>query len=265
VTPTLRVLSYNIHKGQSAFHLKYVIRQLKVAIRQSRADLVCLQEVIGDQKSILSSDPSAIGRSRQFEYLADEIWPHYAYGKNSVYTRGDHGNAILSRYPILSSNNLDLSVHTIQRRGLLSAEIQVPFAVLPIRVYCTHLDLLQKGRTLQAKKLIAEIQSYPRPQSPWILAGDFNDWNLRVDRKVRDQLGASEAFESDRGKTAMTFPSWFPILRLDRIYSSGFDTCSTQDFREDRTTEWSRLSDHLPILAELKLRPTWHLHETNRD
>ena len=44
----------------------------------------------------------------QFEFLADSIWSHYAYGKNAIYQHGHHGNAILSELPFAISNNVDV-------------------------------------------------------------------------------------------------------------------------------------------------------------
>src|SRR5688572_14315277 len=90
---TLRILSLNIHKGASAFGRRDVQQELRALIRASHADLVFLQEVRGTfarQKEMAD----------QFEFLADEVWDHYAYGKNAIYPGGDHGNAILSHYPI---------------------------------------------------------------------------------------------------------------------------------------------------------------------
>jgi signal transduction histidine kinase len=74
------------------------------------ADVVFLQEIHGEHKghqANLQDWPN----EAQFEYLADSIWHHHAYGKNAVYPEGHHGNAILSKYPIKRWDNLDLTLH----------------------------------------------------------------------------------------------------------------------------------------------------------
>ena len=84
---TLKVLSYNIHKGFSPTRLKLVLKQIKTAIQAVHADLVLLQEVVGHHTSP-SRQVDDWPDASQFEYLADSIWSHYAYGRNSAYASG---------------------------------------------------------------------------------------------------------------------------------------------------------------------------------
>ena len=96
----LRVCSYNIHKGFCAVNIRPILQNLRHAIRTIDADLVFLQEVVGERLSSLD-DNNKQGETTnsypQFEYLADEVWPHHAYGRNAIYQKGHHGNAILSK------------------------------------------------------------------------------------------------------------------------------------------------------------------------
>src|SRR5262249_13930372 len=114
----MKILTYNIHKGVCYYTRKIVLNELREGIRAHSPDIVFFQEVRGHhtRASIAS----------QFEYLADELWPHYAYGKNAVYTRGHHGNAILSKYPIEFHHNLNISTNRLEHRGLLHAKARVP-------------------------------------------------------------------------------------------------------------------------------------------
>ena len=94
----LRVVSYNIHKGFSHFNQRMVIHDLRERLRALNADIVFLQEVQGSQVGHAqrwAHWPTA----PQYEFLADDVWSDYAYGKNAVYDHGHHGNAILSSYP----------------------------------------------------------------------------------------------------------------------------------------------------------------------
>src|SRR6185437_4205700 len=119
----LRVLTYNMHKGFCFYSRQYVLHELREAIRTVNADLVFLQEVMGFHPAHAAAEMEL---DSQFEFLADEIWTHYAYGKNAVYSEGHHGNAILSKYPIRSYDNINVSTNPLEKRGLLHAKIEIP-------------------------------------------------------------------------------------------------------------------------------------------
>ena len=116
----LRVLTYNMHKGFCFYSRQYVLKELREAIRSVDADVVFLQEVMGVHPAKENEEHEL---SSQFEFLADQIWPHFAYGKNAVYSSGHHGNAILSKHPFLAYENINISTNPLERRGLLHAQI----------------------------------------------------------------------------------------------------------------------------------------------
>ena len=61
----------------------------------------------------------------QHEFIADTVWQEVAYGRNAVYRHGHHGNAVLSRFPIIAQENEDISAHAFESRGLLHCEIKL--------------------------------------------------------------------------------------------------------------------------------------------
>ena len=95
----LEVVSYNIHKGLGVGNLRVALNRMRDALREQGADLVLIQEVVGSHEGYARRFPDWPAAA-QFEYLADSMWPHYAYGRNAVYSGRHHGNAILSRHPI---------------------------------------------------------------------------------------------------------------------------------------------------------------------
>ena len=97
---TLTIATYNIHKGLSHFNRRVVLHELRERLRELDADIVFLQEVQGEHTRHAERYHN-YPEGAQHEFIAEEIWPHSAYGKNSVYEAGHHGNAILSRFPIL--------------------------------------------------------------------------------------------------------------------------------------------------------------------
>lgn len=248
---TLRVLSYNIHKGFSSRNSAFVLREIKEAIREVQADLVFLQEVLGHHDEHARTFPELADVS-QFEFLADEIWPHFAYGRNAVYDAGHHGNAILSKYPIKAWSNLDISTNRFEQRGLLHAVVQPPTAP-PVHCLCVHFGLFQRGRVQQVAQLAKRIDAEVRSDEPLVVAGDFNDWSERATQVLASEAGLQEAFHHRDGTHGRTFPSFFPFLSLDRVYFRGLTLLEAQVLSGE---PWHRLSDHSPISAHFALPET---------
>ena len=142
----LHIATYNIHKGFSHFNRRVMVHQLRDSLRTLNADIIFLQEVLGEHKwhserfHNWPCDP-------QYEFLAHSVWPEFAYGKNAVYDEGHHGNAILSRYPIVRWDNRDVSAHRFESRGMLHCEIGIPEWTENLHCICVHLGLFRRGQS----------------------------------------------------------------------------------------------------------------------
>lgn len=244
----LRILSYNIHKGFTIGNRDFILEQIRLALREMDADILFLQEVLGDHEDKKCRIPdwkTAI----QFEYLADSVWPHFAYGKNAIYPEGHHGNAILSKFPIVAWENHVISTNRFEHRGLLKTKILIPELEQEILLANTHLDLTQSGRELQSDMLIKHMAS--EKDVPWVLVGDFNDWNKKISPKIEKGLGVTEVFKSLHGKYPPTFPSFLPLLSLDRVFVNKLIPVSAVALTDPH---WKSLSDHLPLYVEIELK-----------
>lgn len=239
----LKVLSYNIHKG-FALSTRFVLGGIRERIRAVSADIVFLQEVLGDHSGHEKSVKDWAGP--QLEYLADKLWPYSAYGKNAVYTAGHHGNAILSKYPITSFENIDISNNRFERRGILHAVCEWQGG--PLHLLCVHLDLTDSGRKKQNERIIQRITESISNNERLILAGDFNDWRGLATAQFESKLQLKEVFKTTTGKHAKTFPAPFPLLTLDRMYLRGLNPLHAKCYEGQ---PWSQLSDHLAIEASL--------------
>lgn len=245
----ISIATYNIHKGFSQFNRRFVLHELRERLRELDADIVFLQEVQGAHSRILRPDFDQAVHP-QHEFLAHEIWPHHAYGKNSVYDAGHHGNAILSRYPILNWDNQDISAHRFESRGVLHCELALPQGGVGLHCLCVHLGLSTRGRKQQFGALVERIRRVVPDDAPLVIAGDFNDWNNRARSLLAHELGLHEVFELGGGTLARSYPVSFPMLRLDRIYVRGLSVKSTAVHAQ---YPWNKISDHAALSAKLGL------------
>jgi endonuclease/exonuclease/phosphatase family metal-dependent hydrolase len=243
----MKILTYNIHKGFTFGNRRFVLEKMREGIRHLRPDLICLQEVSGFH-SKHSKKYSNYPLESQFEFLADEIWTHYAYGKNAVYAEGHHGNAILSRYPITKWNNLDISTNCFENRGLLHATIDGPHNK-KIHLMSAHLNLIENSRMIQIRMINRYIRKLNIATEALILGGDFNDWGEKISPYLKKKQSLKEAHFEKTQKHARTFPCFFPLLKLDRIY---FRNLELKDSWTVNDEAWNKLSDHVALMAEFK-------------
>ena len=245
--PTLKIATYNIHKGLSYFNRRVVLHELRDRLRELNADIVFLQEVQGEHTRHAERYDN-YHNGAQHEFIAGEIWPHSVYGKNSVYEAGHHGNAILSRFPVLCSLNTDISAHRFESRGLLHCEIGLA-GQQPLHCLCAHFGLFAKGRRMQTKALIEYVRNNIPPAAPLVIAGDFNDWGNQMSRTLASELNVHDVFHLHGGSHARSFPARLPLLRLDRIYVRGFSVLHCDVHAGGA---WRQLSDHAALSARLK-------------
>lgn len=247
MTKALRVLTLNMHKGFSALGRRFVLHELRDAIRESGADIVLLQEVLGEHQEH-STRWEHWPETGQYEFLADTVWQDFAYGKNAIYPAGHHGNALLSRYPITEHANFTLPTNRHEDRGALHSILNVPGWPQPLHVLCTHLSLFERDRRRQVRAIAERINTLVPADAPVVLGGDFNDWRQWAHNHLRDAVGMHDVFVARDGKAARSFPVRFPVLRLDRLYARGVQTANPQVLGG---RPWTALSDHAPLQVEL--------------
>lgn len=228
-------MTYNLHKGFDILNRNFVLERMREMIREVHADIVFLQEA----------------RGGQYEFLADSIWEHFAYGKNAIVDDDNHhGNAILSKFPILQFENVNLSTNRFEKRGLLHGVIEMPGTKKRIHLFNTHLNLLESGRAIQLKKIIEHISKNVSANEAVILCGDFNDWGMKASELLHETLGLKDSGLTIHRKHLKTFPSIKPMLCLDRAYIRGIEISKAAVLNH---SPWNDLSDHLCILVDLSV------------
>ncbi|WP_434026828.1 endonuclease/exonuclease/phosphatase family protein [[Pseudomonas] boreopolis] len=245
---SINVLTVNVHKGFNLLGRRFVLPELREALRAVSAEMVFLQEVLGEHARHARRHANWPAEP-QYEFLADTLWPQFAYGRNAIYPHGHHGNAMLSKFPIASFENRDVSVQGHEQRGLLHAVVQVPGHAVEVHTICVHLGLREAHRRRQIDLLCGIVANGVPADAPLIVAGDFNDWRTRGHPRLR-RCGLTEAFEHAHGRVARTFPSRWPALPVDRIY---LRNARIDEARVLSGRPWSHLSDHVPLWARIAL------------
>jgi endonuclease/exonuclease/phosphatase family metal-dependent hydrolase len=246
----LRVATYNIHKGVRGLGRakRLEIHNLGQAVESFDADLVFLQEV----RLFHTRDAARFERTwfgwpdqGQAEYLAPEGY-EVAYRSNAVTRHGEHGNALLSRWPIGDIGHHDVSDHRFEQRGLLHVPVQWQGAT--VHAVVVHFGLVHASRLRQVERLARFIADEVPAHEMLVVAGDFNDWSEKLDGPMAAfGLRRARSPEAQRAQR-LTFPSRAPVFALDRFYLRGLRCLTTM---VPRGMSWARMSDHLPLVAEL--------------
>lgn len=244
----LRVMSYNIHR---AIGVDRLFRPERIAriIRHHEPDILLLQEV-----------DVGVPRSRNLN-LAEELaglcdYPHWALGLNVTLRRGHYGNATLSRFPLATQRNIDLTLSGRKARGCLYTAVELPddredAPARSLSVFNLHLGLSFQERPKQIGILVnsPEFKALAT-EAPCLVAGDFNDWFTRLAPMFTEIMGfrcatsPSENFQSPY----LTYPSFSPTGGLDKIFVRGPLKIMKRQRCRMRISKIA--SDHLPVLAD---------------
>ncbi|WP_456290224.1 endonuclease/exonuclease/phosphatase family protein [Paenibacillus sp. AK002] len=232
------VMSYNIHHG-AGIDGQLSLQRIADVIRDSGAEIVGLQEV--DRNYGERSD-----FRDQAKELAGLLGYHYAYGANLDLEPGEgqtnnrqYGTAIVSKYPILRSENTWLSSFGKEQRGVLHAVVNLKG--IHVDVYNTHLGLDVTSRTAQAQEIIDLASG---SQGPALLLGDLNaEPDSSEFRLLLDSGLFVNSFEGI--DDAYTFPVINPSATIDYILTSPNVRHANQRVIQ------TEASDHLPIAADV--------------
>jgi endonuclease/exonuclease/phosphatase family metal-dependent hydrolase len=243
MSATLRVATYNIHKGVQGLGpaRRLEIHNIGHAVEQLDADIVCLQEV----RKLHRREERYFTRwpeLPQAEFLAPEGY-EAVYKTNATTRHGEHGNALLSRWPIVSHGHEDMSDHRFEQRGLLHVKVQVEKKA--VNVIVLHLGLIAGSRARQIEQLGRYLEREVPKREALIVAGDLNDWGAKL-RPAMNELGLKDFL----GERLATYPARLPLGQLDYVYARGLKPTGIEI---PKGRIWWRMSDHLPLIAEFRI------------
>lgn len=208
-------------------------------------DIICLQEL---DSGLLRS-----GKADQAREIADRLKMDYHFHPSLKVEEGEYGNAVLSRFPLKVKRADALPMlpgRTLrEQRGALWIEASIDGVSL--NVINTHLGLSHYERTAQTEALLGpEWLGHPDCVAPLVLCGDLNTVPLVgvYRRFARALVDASRILDWGRGRT---WPSAFPVMRLDHVFLTRDITVENVMVPGTRLTRMA--SDHLPLLATLAI------------
>ncbi len=228
--PPLRLVTYNIRKGKGASGRADKTHALGEALAAHAPDLLLCQEVF-----------HAAQGAQQSELLARALGLGHYYGRNKDRQVGHHGNTTFTRAAVEHAENFDISMNRLEKRGVLYVRIRWDDA--PLHIFNAHLSLTAAQRRQQIEMIGGLLQRCK--DEAVLLAGDFNDWNGRLDKMITEKLGLRALLPPG----LRTWHAQRPVFSLDRIYVRKLSAVSTTALDG---SPWRELSDHLPLAAELE-------------
>ena len=230
-----RIVTYNIHSGIGR-DKKQDYKRIGQFLASSGADVVLLQEMdTRPPERDTAQDVRDICAENTFKLI-----PSPAIREAD----GWYGNAILTRYDVLSNDRVDVSQSGRQPRNVQIVELKTEKT--PLTVVNTHKGLKKLERRSQFSLLHEHLsQRLKEKQTPLVLAGDFNEWQF-----------FSKAFKGLNSllfqqKVGATFPSHFPVFSLDRVWVT--DDIKVKACRKLKNAKTRVYSDHLPVLIDIEL------------
>lgn len=246
-----KVLTYNIHKCIGGVDRRYDPERIVQVVAHHAPDVVLLQEV--------AQHGRRWNHDVQIERLGERLgFRHRTYFVNVRWEgRGEYGNAILSRFPITHTSNIDLTLPGRKRRSVLHARVRVRLGRAETRtlhLFNLHLGLGGRERGVQLETFLA---SHPFAgldrRTPILVAGDFNDVWATLGKRFLAPAGF-------RGleRPIRTFPAVAPLRPLDSIFVRG--QVRLVHVHASKLEVARAASDHLPLVADLELLPAADRH-----
>lgn len=234
---TWRVAAYNIHAG-IGMDRAVDLERIAAVLAPLDADVIALQEV--DERVRRS------GEVDQAAVLAARLGMHHAYGPAMDFQGGRYGIALLSRYPLTSTEVIRLPDGHEPRVALaITVERKGAPAVTFVGLHIDHVA----NDTLRFAQAAALAEWLDAHASPWVLAGDFND---EPGSRTLDLFHARALDARKPTEARLTYPSVEPVKEIDFVFAS---PRGEWQVRDARVIDERMASDHRPVFTVLVHAP----------
>jgi endonuclease/exonuclease/phosphatase family metal-dependent hydrolase len=255
----LTIITYNIRHGKGMDGIVNIGR-IGSLLNTYKADIIGLNEVDChfSKRSNYINQPNSLSEHLYMNYVfgatISKPPPLIKQRSNLPLLDKEYGNVILSPHPIIQSQNHIIPSREFpfsENRSLLEATITIRNKI-SIKVYVGHFSLQKKIRKKQIQMARGKIQHDIEAGYPIVFMGDFNMspkntlW-AELHPLLQDCWKVSEKHITN----GATFPSVYPITRLDYILTS-------REFRvlsADVIYSNPKASDHLPLRVTMAIDP----------
>ncbi|MDG9726757.1 endonuclease/exonuclease/phosphatase family protein [Streptomyces sp. DH41] len=248
----LRIATYNIHAGTGSNGVFDLDRQA-AALRALDADVIGLQEV-DVHWSARSQGLDVAGELARRLGMRVSFAPIYSLDPVEAGSpRREYGVAVLSRFPIRSETNHEITRLSTQDENPVPApapgfgEVTLKVRGVPVQVFVTHLDYrsdpaVRVAQVADTRRIMARERA-ELPGARQVLLGDFNA------EPAAPELRPLWAELRDAGTgTGGTYPAPAPVKRIDYVtVGEGVRV------RGASVPAEAVASDHRPVVAEVSL------------
>jgi endonuclease/exonuclease/phosphatase family metal-dependent hydrolase len=242
IKETMRVLSYNIHKGIGGRDRRYRFERIVRVIEEESPDLVCLQEVARNSRRSRYDDQA----KRLIDYFHA---PASLYQLNVHIKHGGYGNLVLSRWPFRGHHQISLRMNNRKPRGAQIAVVETPEGLLLLVNW--HLGLSERERHWQVDHLLRHPLFRESAHLPTLIIGDTNDWRNTLPHGPFSRHGFTHSTAPP--SHFRTFPAYLAMGSLDKAFLRG--KIEVVRAKVVRTRRAKQASDHLPLEIDFHLGP----------
>lgn len=240
--PTIRVATFNMAAARVSS-----LTEIAKAIKALNADVVAIQEV-----DVLTDRSGNVDQPKK---LAELTGLNIEFGRAIDFDGGQYGLAIASKYPILKTEVTQLPSGNREQRIVFEAHIDVPGFNAPITVFNAHLDT-KEDPTMRVGQVRELNDTAIDTRGIKILLGDMNDVPESVTYR---ELSRYWNNITDQNVDFRSWPAGNPEIQVDYVMTSKAQVWKIKEITVPQNnaqyadTNWPAVTDHLPIVVEMKM------------
>jgi endonuclease/exonuclease/phosphatase family metal-dependent hydrolase len=236
---TLRVMSYNIHRG-GVVHLKQPLSQTAKVIQAAKADIVGIQETRSPRGDTLKDLAKLLGWNHDEGsciVTRYEIVEYFKGGKD--YKGGVKVKLALDKHAYIF--NLHLPSHPYQPYQLLGIRPKWHKHTNNITFIKTEAETIEwakKARGAEIGKVLRQIKSIPDKEAPVFVVGDFNepshlDWTEPAAKAGRHPIKVEYPTSTEMAKAG--FSDSYRTIFTDEMKNPGITWSPAYKVGDPRT------------------------------
>lgn len=241
----IRIIVLNMRHGE--VRDGYINVELQAeTIKKYEPNIIMLQEM-----DLFTERVNQIDELNIFKKITN--LKYSSFGSNITFKDGWYGNAILSEFPIKSSENYMSSICSKETKGVLHSRIGI--GNKEIDIYNTHFPVIPEERIKFAQEITYLMRRVKNTENV-VIAGDFNLGLIPLSGKHNYKIEPQDSyFEIEELKkyfneiefNELTYEVGNPIGSIDKVmYRGNLKLVSIEKLNEE-------ISDHYPILVKFEI------------